>query len=175
MKVTPKKVKGSAPNPSHTTLTHADIDRLSAAITTAIIVAQELPTSQETAEEPKHSRKTVKDIFRVFFCPLKKLKIQNSALSLVKIITSFVCIAISKLGYLCAILMVVSGIYDAVKDFNIATVISMSIQLLFATIVWLLSRLIAATGMELEQTNNENLVFGVSAFILAIIAIIVSM
>lgn len=179
MKVTPKKAKGSTRNPSHTTLTDADIDRLSAAITTAIIAAQEAPKKQETNEPPKRRKTTVKDVLWIFFCPLKKLKLQNSALSLIKLITSVVCRAISVIGYCIAVIMAMGG---AVTLLGLGTthleaiaVTAPVLQILLAIIIWLMSRLIAAAGIEIEQTDNENLVFGVSAFILAIIAIIVSM
>ena len=178
MKVKPKKVKGSTRNPSHTTLTDADIDRFSAAITTAITAAQETPKPQEVqeAQEPPAPRKkTAKEMFKIFFWPIRKLKVQDSALSLVKIVTSVACQAISRVGYVLAILMVVIGVLEICKSPNLNTILTTAIQTAFAIVIWLMSRLLAATGWELEQTNNENLVFGVSAFILAIIAIIVSM
>ena len=178
MKVTPKKVKGFTPNPSHTTLTDADIDRLSAAITTAIIAAQEAPKPQEVqeAQEPPAPRKkTAKEMFKIFFWPIRKLKVQDSALSLVKIVTSVACQAISKLGYILAIYMVVVGIIEVCENPSLDIILASAMQIAFSVVIWMMSRLLAATGWELEQTNNENLVFGVSAFILAIIAIIVSM
>ena len=172
MKVTPKKVKGSTQNPSHTTLTDADIDRLSTAITTAIIAAQE-PTNPQ--EPPALRKKTVKEMLKIFFWPIRKLKLQDSALSLVKIVTSVACQIISRLGYILAIYMVKVGIEEIHDNPNLDRIITLAIQLAFSATIWMLSRLLAATGWELEQTNNENLVFGVSAFILATIAIVVSM
>lgn len=127
------------------------------------------------AETSSAPRKSLKNILRVFFCPLRKLKTKNSALSLVKIITSLVCRCISMLGYICAIVMLLKGIFELIRDFSLDSAFTAVFCLLFAAVIWLLSRLIAATGLEIEETNNESLIFGIASFILAIIAIIISM
>lgn len=177
MKANGRKVKGSHLCSPGRTLTDADISRLSAAITTAIIAAHN--PKEEVVEEvktvPTPQKKSVRDILRVFFCPLKKLKIQNSAVSLVKIVTSVACQAISKIGYVLAVLMVVAGVLALCSTPGLYETSVAVTQIAFAVVIWLMSRLLAATGIEIEQTDNENLVFSVSAFILAIIAIVISM
>ena len=169
--------KNPKPSPAPVALTDADIDRLAKAITKAILDAeqQKAQAADSGRGEAAASRKSIKDVLRVFFWPLKKLKTENSALSLVKLTTSSACWAISMLGYIAAVVLLLSGIPELVTNFSMASVFVAVLRLLFAVAIYLLSRLIKATGLEIERTNNEGLIFGISSFILALIAIIVSM
>ena len=162
------------PNPAPVALTDADIERLTKAITSAIIEAeQQKGKTADSVSPPK--RKSIKDILRVFFYPIRKLKTENSALSLVRSVTSIVCWCIAGLGYIIAIVLFLKGIYELISNFSAAFIFVALLDLLFAAVIWLLSRLMAATACEMEKTNSETLIFGIASFILAIIAIVVSM
>lgn len=169
-----KQKPSAPPSPAPVALSDADIERLTKAITSAIMEAeQQKIKTADSVSSPK--RKSIKDILRVFFCPLHKLKTENSALSLVKITTFMVCWFTSKVGYAVAVIMFLFGILGLILDFSVASIFVRLIQVLSAAAIWLLSRLIEATGLEIEKTNSETLIFGIASFILAIIAIAVSM
>lgn len=168
------KQGNSKQNLPQVTLSDADLERLGNAIAHAI--AKENNKKEESIgfAEPKNQKMSIKQILGVFFCPLRKLKPKNSALSLVKVITFAVCYIFSKLGYFCAIAVALSGILCLINEPNISAAVTALFQISFAAAMWLLSRLIAAAGMEIEQTQNENIVFGLSAFIISVVAVIMS-
>lgn len=173
-----KKSQRHDSGPPRVALSDADINRLSKAITNAIIEAdtKKNAESSTTLTAETRPRISIKDVLCVFFCPLNKLKRKNSAsLFLIKTITSSVCGVVSKVGYFCAVVMVSYGVGLLIADFTLENAFVATFLLLLSMVVWLLSRLVAATGIEIEETNNENLIFGISAFILAVISILISL
>lgn len=175
-----RKRNRSSPQPSSIqSLSDADIERLSNAITKAILDVDRLKNNNATTKEydpsSRSSRLTLLGIKQVFFGNLKKLKIQNSAVSLVKLITSMTCSIIKWIGYVFAILFFVVCVIEAVISSSIANAIICLSFSQCSIIVWLIARLVGAAGIEIEESNNPDLIFGISSFFLSIIAIVISL
>ena len=171
-----KKQSNNRSCSSHTAqliLNDSDIEKLKKAVTVAILEAEEHKQNGQThsscsMEQPKV---TLKEVLRVMIIPVKKLKVENSALSLVKMITAIACWLISRMGYLFSVLFMVESIFDAIKAEQYEALFLFPV----AIILWIISKMIDATGVEIENSENTELIFGVSAFLFAIISLIISL
>ena len=154
-----------------------NLEMITRAVTQAILEAEEKKSSmQATCEQiESKSKPDVKQILRFLFLPIKRIKPENSAISLVKITTSLACWLVSKLGYFFAIVLwfvaIVLSFTDPISVATLTYIYALPVGL----IIWVMARMIAAAGVEIENSNNQELIFNLSAFLFAIIAIVISL
>lgn len=166
------RAKNTQPK-SMQSLSDTDIDRLTTAITSAILEAERAKACKTHEESNQCSAKKV-TLFQVLFVRLKKLKIQNGAISLVKLTISWLCLIMKWLGYIIAIWLIIKAIYEIITMQTVVAKIYCLISMPFVIAIWLLSRFLGATSIEIEESENPDFVFGISSYFLAIIAIIIT-
>lgn len=155
-------------------LSSTDVERIKRAVLEGLVEATK-PTEKETplAVEPLSFKEKVKVAWRVFRTPTEKLNVENSAMTFVKMIISLICTLAAWGGYLLSIFLFFHTGYSVCVHFSFATILLSLAKIMAAVSIALISKVVEAMGVEIEQSKDNNMIFGVSTFFISLASLII--
>ena len=142
------------------------------------IIAQAIKEANNCKEEDdpkKLPRITSKQLISIFFGKLKNFSSHNGTIALVQVFILPICILIKWCGYILATILLVGAIVTAICEPSLTQIWATSFIILFAIILWLVARLFGIASIEIEKSKKPDVVYGFASFLLAIIAIAISL
>lgn len=109
----------------------------------------------------------IKKLFKFLFTGVRKTKTNGSALLTIRVIMGMACAISAFLGYAISILFIVSGIITFCQHPSWPATLALLILIGVALVIALVSKFIAASGVDIEENNDKDIVISVAAFWLA--------
>ena len=104
--------------------------------------------------------------------PTRLLRYKNSSILASKFLVSSVCSFTSFLSQLFSVLLTIQTICDfRIKEVSLVNAIS---TLLFACLIWTLGRLLAAVSLDIEESEDPTIIFGMTSSVIALLTLAVA-